>query len=299
LTAESALEIEVRPPWPFRLPGRDGPDGVLRVRDGVVTRLLHVAGEPVVVRAWRRRGGEVVLRAAGASDERLEVAIERMRFALGVDEDLRPFYERFRADPMLAPAIRRMPWLRPRRRPWPWEALAWAITKQLIDSPRAAAIQRRIVYHWGARMELGMDFLRDVPGPEVIASRAPAELEALDLSAGRAIALIRAAREVAKGRANLFDPDADERLRKIREIGPWTLQCMSLFGRGDPDSLPAGDLGYIKLVGRLTGRDRRATVEEVEEFFAPYEPYRGLAGTFILRAYHGRVAQGPPLRLAA
>ena len=56
------------------------------------------------------------------------------------------------------------------------------------------------------------------------------------------------------------------------------MQCLGLFGRGDLDSLPAGDLGYIKLVGRLAGLGHRATVAEVEEFYAPYAPYRGLVG---------------------
>jgi 3-methyladenine DNA glycosylase/8-oxoguanine DNA glycosylase len=65
------------------------------------------------------------------------------------------------------------------------------------------------------------------------------------------------------------------------------------------DSLPAGDLGYIKLVGRLAGLGRRATVAEVEEFYAPYAPYRGLVGTLTLTGLYRRVAQGPPLRLAA
>ena len=68
--------------------------------------------------------------------------------------------------------------------------------------------------------------------------------------------------------------------------------------RHHPDSLPAGDLGFVKLVGRLAGLRRRATVEEVEDFFAPYAPYRGLAGSFILAA-HYKAAVGPPLRLAA
>ena len=66
----------------------------------------------------------------------------------------------------------------------------------------------------------------------------------------------------------------------VREIGPWTVQCLGLFGRGDPDSLPAGDLIYLKLVGRLARLGRRATVEEVEEFYAPYAPFRGLAAAW-------------------
>ena len=78
--------------------------------------------------------------------------MERMRFALGVDDDLGEFYRALRRDPLLGPLLRRRPHLRPRRRPWPWEALAWAVVKQLIESGRAAAIQRRIVGRWGSRL---------------------------------------------------------------------------------------------------------------------------------------------------
>ena len=72
-----------------------------------------------------------------------------MRFALGVDDDLTEFARTFRGDPLLGEAIHHRPWLRPQRRPWAWEALAWAVTEQLIESCRAAEIQRRIVRRWG------------------------------------------------------------------------------------------------------------------------------------------------------
>jgi len=263
------------------------------------TTAVPVGGGPVVTRAWQRRDGTVRLRAEASGRRACQLAIERMRFALGVDDDYRELYDAFRADRLLGGAIRRLRWHRPRRRPWPWEALAWSITKQLIESSRAAAIQRRMVLRWGARRQ-GPDgaTLREVPTPELIAGRAPAELAAMDLAPARALALIRSAREVAAGRVDPADPADDARLLAIREIGPWTVQCLALYGRGDPDSLPAGDLGFVKLVGRLAGLRRRATVEEVEDFFAPYAPYRGLAGSFILAA-HYKAAAGPPLRLAA
>ncbi len=272
----------------------------MRVRRGVATRLLHVRGEPAVVRAWQRRDGSVVLRAEASRREHRELAVARMRFALGVDDDYRELYEAFRSDRLVGAAIRRARRHRPRRRPWPWEALAWSITKQLIESSRAAAIQRRMVYRWGMEhRDADGTTLRDVPAPELIAGRAPAELAATDLAPSRALALIRSAREVAAGRIDPGDPASDRRLLAIREIGPWTVQCLGLLGRGEADSLPAGDLAYVKLVGRLAGLGRRATVEEVEEFFAPYAPYRGLAGSFVLAAFHKGVASGPPLRLAA
>ena len=276
----------------------------MSVRDGVVSRLLRVGESPVLVRAWQPAGGRVVLRAepvdpgavaapralppivnrpAGA--DHLRTAVERMRFALGVDDDLGEFYRRFRRDPLLGPPLRRRPWLRPRRRPWAWEALAWAVVKQLIETERAARIQRRIVGRWGSRMGPGRGALRDVPSAATIAGRAPAELAAVDLSPGRSLALRAVAREIASGRVSPGKPSGDARLLAIPEIGPWTVQCLALFGRGDPDSLPAGDLIYLKLVGRLAGLGRRATIGEVEEFYAPYEPFRGLAGLWTIGLY--------------
>jgi 3-methyladenine DNA glycosylase/8-oxoguanine DNA glycosylase len=272
----------------------------MRVRRGVVTRFLHVQGRPAIVRAAQRRSGSVLMRAEAERAEDRERAIERMRFALGVDDDYRAVYEEFRSDRLLGSAIRQRPWHRPRRRPWAWEALAWSITMQLIESSRAAAIQRRMVFRWGAsRADADGLTLRDVPTPELIGGRSPAELAAKDLSAARALAMIRAAREVVDGRVDPADAQGDRRLLAIREIGPWTIQCLGLYGRGEPDSLPAGDLGYVKLVGRLAGLGRRATIEEIEEFFRPYAPFRGLAGDFILAAHHKAVAKGPPLGMAA
>lgn len=276
----------------------------MSVRDGVVSRLLRVGESPVLVRAWEPGRQRVMLRAEPvdpsmvstpasiptppsrpAGPAQLRLAIERMRFALGVDDDLSEVYRRFRRDPLLGPLLRRRPWLRPRRRPWAWEALAWAVVKQLIETERAAVIQRRIVGRWGSRLGRDRGALRDMPGAETIAGRAPAELASMDLSPARSIALRAVAREIAAGRVSPGDPAADARLLAIPEIGPWTVQCLGLFGRGDPDSLPAGDLIYLKLVGRLANFDRRATVEEVEEFYAPYTPFRGLAGLWTIGLY--------------
>lgn len=268
------------PVGPFRMPGADR-DGVLRRRDGALARLLHVGEEPVCVRVWAS-GGAVRLRAEGRSQAGAATAIERMRFALGTDHDLRPFLRAFRRDRLLGPLVRRRPWVRPRRRPEPFEALAWAVCEQLIESTRAAEIERRLVYRHGPASGCG---LRDVPSAATISSLAPAEIEACGLAGRRSITLVKAAREVAAGRADLREHEtAWRRLRTIPGIGPWTLESLALHGQGRDDQIPAGDVAYLKLVGGLARLGRRATVDEVRDFFAPYEPYAGLAGTQLLRS---------------
>lgn len=309
-----SLVVEVVPRSPFRLPRRRWPDGVARTRTGVYERFLHIADAPVLIRAWegpglavsiaampvppawlrqRRLGGPVARR------EELERALDCGRRALGVDDDLSEFHARFKRDPLLGPLIRRRPWLRPRRAGQLWDALLCAITEQLIESSEAAQIQRRIVSRWGTSMQIpGSRWpLRDVPSAAAIADLAPAELTSCGLAPKRAIAMVKVAREVAACRCDLSTPACNDRLIRISEIGPWTLQCLGINGRGDLDSLPAGDLAYVKLVGHLSGRGRRATTAEVEEFYARFSPYRGIAGLHTLSGgLVSALPAAPPLR---
>ena len=51
LPGDCERRVELEPRWPLRLPG-GGADGVMRVRGGVLERLLHVE-EPAGARARR------------------------------------------------------------------------------------------------------------------------------------------------------------------------------------------------------------------------------------------------------
>lgn len=273
----------MRPPWPFALRGRS-PDGLFRVRGAALQRLIHVEGEPVFVGAVQAESDRVLFAARAATRWAAEEGIARMRFACGVDDDLRPFYERFRDDRLIGRAVRERPDLRVWRRPDPWEALAWAITEQLIEFHRATAIQRRLVAALGPRC--AVTGLRDAPSAAVIAAQAPARLASFDLVASRALTLRRAAAEVASGRVDLRAADHEaawRRLRAIPGIGAWTVEMLALFGQGRYDQLPAGDLGYLKIVGRLlTGNPRaRADEAEVRGLMARYGEWQGLAGSYL------------------
>jgi 3-methyladenine DNA glycosylase/8-oxoguanine DNA glycosylase len=283
------VRVQVSPAGPFRLPRRLGLDGVTRRRGGVIERLLHdQEGAPVVVRVAQSAPECVVFGARAGGRESAEHGIARMRFALGVDDDLHEFRTRFADDPLIGGSVRRRPWLRVDRRPDPWEALVWAVCEQLIEYERAAVIQSRLVTRLGRRWSgPGADRwasgLRDLPSAATVGATAPAMLESCELSGGRAIALRRAAREIASRRVNLNGPEPEggwRRLRAIPGIGAWTVEMLALRGQGRYDQLPAGDLGLLKLVGRiLSGGDPRARADEaqVREMFEPYGEWAGLA----------------------
>jgi 3-methyladenine DNA glycosylase/8-oxoguanine DNA glycosylase len=259
---------------------------MLRRRGGVLARLLHHDEVPVLVRVAATAGDRVLIGARAPSAAAAEHGLVRMRFALGVDEDLRSFLREFARDPLIGRSVRSRPWLRASRRPEPFEALVWAICEQLIEYERAAAIERRLVWRLGRTWEcpdgLGAG-LRDIPTAEALAGTAPALLQSFDLAGGRAQTLVRAAREVARGRVDLHETaheHAWRRLRAIPGIGPWTVEMLALRGQGRHDQVPAGDLNLLKLVGRrMSGGDphARASEQEVRDFFAPYGRWAGLA----------------------
>ena len=280
------LREEVAPAGPFRLPRRNGMDGMLRRRDGVLERLLHHGEQPVLVRVAQPSADRALLGARAPSREAARHGIARMRFALGLDFDQRPFLRRFARDPVIGRSVRGRPWLRVGGRPEPFEALVLAICEQLIEYERAAAIERRIVAALGRRW-VGWDgdhsTLADMPDAERLAGTSPALLQSFDLAGARALTLRRAAREVSRGRIDLWadrHEDSWRRLRAIPGIGPWTVEMLALNGQGRHDQLPAGDLGLLKFVGRaLSGGDPKAVADEaqVRDYFAPYGEWAGLA----------------------
>jgi 3-methyladenine DNA glycosylase/8-oxoguanine DNA glycosylase len=282
------LRIEVVPRWPFRLPPHGGRDGVLRRRGAVLERLVHRDRRPAIVRVAQTGERRVLFGARAGDRADAEAAIARMRFALGVDDDLRPFWERYRDDPLVGPSLRRRPWLRVTRRPVAFEALAWAICEQLIQTSEAHRIETRIVRALGPRCP--RTGLRDVPAPAALAGCSPARLESFELAGRRAIALVRVAREIAAGRIDLDGPDHENawrRLLAIPHVGRWTVEMLALHGQGRYDVIPAGDLGFLKLLGRArSGGDPAARAEEadVRALFARYGEWRGLAGMHAMRA---------------
>ena len=160
------LRVEVKPPWTFRLRGGSA-DGLTRRRNNGLQRLLHRDGKPVHVAVIQPAPDRVIFGARADSEPDAMWGIRRLRFATGVDDDLRPFYDAFKHDRYIGKAVRAAPEYRIKRAPMPWEALSNAICEQLIEFERAVAIQRRLIARLGTRCaDTG---LRDAASPARVA----------------------------------------------------------------------------------------------------------------------------------
>src|SRR4051812_37080317 len=278
------LDLTVRPPWPSEPPRASGPGGLLDIRGGLVRRATRVDGEIVLAEAvWR--GDEVLLRAHAGGEGAAREALRRMRFVLSLDDDLEPFHRAFRSDPLLGRVIRARPKLRVLRKPEPFEALAWAVIEQLIDTQAAGNIAWAFTRRHGSRHPDGP---WAAPPREAFANQAA--LEAAGLAPAQARTLARVARSGA-------DPADRARLAAMPGIGEWTLAHLDLFGFGRYDVPLAKDVGMRNAYARVLGvRTGSVTEPEFAAFLERFAPWQGLAAMYLVAAgwrSGGRWAESP------
>ena len=286
----TALELEVRPPRPTgcRAAATTARCGS---RGGVATRLLHVERQPGAgaglaagARPGRRCGPRrSTRRAVAAADRRadasrrrparseLELAIERMRFVLGVDDDLGEFHRRFRRDPLVGPLIRRLPSFRPRRRRLALGG-AGGGGRRAADRGRSGRSRSSAASSAAGAPRLGRGARGPArrprrgddrrPRPGRTGGDGPRPEPGGGAAAGR-----RGGRRA--GAADSSSPAADRRLLAMPQIGPWTVQCLAPV-RPRRDGLAAGRRPRLHQAGRPPRR--------------PRPPRHGRRGRGVLRA---------------
>jgi 3-methyladenine DNA glycosylase/8-oxoguanine DNA glycosylase len=284
------VDVTVTPPWPSEPPRSAGPGGLLKIEGNVARRAMRIGGELTLAEAaWR--GDDVLLRAHAETEPAAHEALARLRFVLGLDDDLEPFHRAHRSDPLLGRVIKARPRLRLVRKPEPFEALAWAIIEQLIDTQRAGNIAWAFTRRHGLQHPEGPWV---APTPDQFANAAA--LEAAGLAPTQSRTLARVARAVAGGQVDPADDD-QRKLDAIPGVGEWTLAHLDLFGRGRYDVPLAKDVGMRNAYARVAGvRTGSVTEEEFKTVLDRYAPFQGLAAMFLVAAgwrSGGRWSQSP------
>ncbi|MNC63442.1 DNA-3-methyladenine glycosylase [compost metagenome] len=79
---------------------------------------------------------------------------------------------------------------------------------------------------------------------------------------------------------------AEQRLLKIRGVGPWTSQYVRMRCLRDATSFPVGDVGLQNAVKFLTGMDRKPTPAELLELALPWRGWEAYATFYLWRALY-------------
>jgi AraC family transcriptional regulator, regulatory protein of adaptative response / DNA-3-methyladenine glycosylase II len=215
---------------------------------------------------------QVLCRLQLADLRDLAAAVERCRRLLDLDADPIAIDRDLASDRLLAPLVAKRPGLRVPGHVDGFEAAVRAVIGQQISVAGARTVIGGLVERYGERIA-GEDGLTHLfPSPEVLAAADPTQLP---MPRSRATALTGLAAAVAAGGV-VLDRSASrasvrESLLKLKGIGPWTADYISLRALGDPDVFLPTDLGVKQGLAAL------GAVGDPAEIAAGWRPWRSYA----------------------
>ncbi|MDQ3693500.1 MAG: DNA-3-methyladenine glycosylase 2 family protein [Chloroflexota bacterium] len=208
--------------------------------------------------------------------ELLVATIDRVRFYLSLDDDLRPFYAIARADPAFAPVLARLHGYHQVKLPTPFENAAWAILSQRTRMPTARRVKHALTEALGRSIVVAGTTLRAFPEPAAVAAATVADLARIignDRKARYLAAASSAFAEVDEAflRHGPSD-DVETWLRDIPGIGPWSASFVLIRGLGRMEAAPV-ETELARAAARWYGPLSPDELTEIARRYGPWQGY--------------------------
>jgi AraC family transcriptional regulator of adaptative response / DNA-3-methyladenine glycosylase II len=244
--------------------------GVEEVDGGTVRRAVRTSAGPMVVEVARCAPGKLELRA-----ERPRDAAVAARRAFDLDASPEAIASDLGEDPLLGPLVARRPGLRV---PGAWDAfelVVRAVLGQQVSVAAARTLAGRLVARFGEPLACPAGAVTHA-FPDALAL-AGAPVEEIGLPRARAAAVRTVSTAVLDGRLDLGERDPEllrMKLLALPGVGPWTAEYVAMRALGDPDAMPAADLGVRHA---LAAGGAVPPAREVELRSRAWRPWRAYA----------------------
>ncbi|MGQ9005681.1 DNA-3-methyladenine glycosidase II [Bacillus subtilis] len=209
-----------------------------------------------------------------------------------LDNDLTPFYEMAKADPLLKMPARKFYGLRVIGIPDLFEALCWGVLGQQINLAFAYSLKKQFVEAFGDSIEWNGKKYWVFPPYERIAQLTPTDLADIKMTVKKSEYIIGIARLMASGelsREKLMKmnfKDAEKNLIKIRGIGPWTANYVLMRCLRFPTAFPIDDVGLIRSIKILRNMNRKPTKDEILEISFSWKTWESYATFYLWRVLY-------------
>ncbi len=236
--------------------------------------------------------GHVTLRVRLDDLRDLEEVVRRCRRLLDLDTDPAAVTSVLSRDPLLAPLVVAAPGIRIPGSAEPFETAVRAVLGQQVSVAAARTLAARVAARHGDALAVPEGAVTHLfPSPSRLAG---ADLDGLGLTGARIASVHALSRAVTDGSLDLSsgDPDSlDQALSRLPGFGPWTRAYIAMRARGDPDALPASDLGLRRAMEALGAPgDPRSILAQAEA----WRPWRAYAAFHLWTSLSSRAAGGPP-----
>lgn len=160
-------------------------------------------------------------------------------------------------DPILQAIARRYPGLRPHASGSLFDGVVDSIVGQSITVLAAAVVSARLASYFHPGVLVQERIFWPSPRAEDLANADPARLRRTGVTWKRAEALIAAGQAALDGRLDetsaRSSDDLRTMLRRLPLVGPWTVESALLWGIGDDDAFPMGDVALLRAARRAFG----------------------------------------------
>ncbi|WP_068984271.1 DNA glycosylase [Lysinibacillus xylanilyticus] len=221
-----------------------------------------------------------------------EVIVKYIHEWFDLDNDLTPFYEMAKADPLLNMPARKFYGLRVIGIPDLFEALCWGVLGQQINLAFAYSLKKQFVEGFGDSIEWNGKKYWVFPTYERIAQLTPTDLADIKMTVKKSEYIIGIARLMASGELsreklmNMNFKDAEKNLIKIRGIGPWTANYVLMRCLRFQTAFPIDDVGLINSIKRLRNMNRKPTKDEILEISFPWKNWESYATFYLWRVLY-------------
>jgi 3-methyladenine DNA glycosylase/8-oxoguanine DNA glycosylase len=166
-----------------------------------------------------------------------------------------------------------------------YEGAVSSIVGQSISVAAAATTERRLCELFNPPLDLGDRLFWPPPLPAQLAAATPQLVRQSGVTMRRAEALIEVAAkftngEICESTTVGFDASAEaEKLMTTSGVGRWTVRSALLWGLGDPDAHPSGDVALLRAARKHY--PELSNLKELDTLAETWAPHRGWAARLL------------------
>lgn len=297
---EYRLTLSARPPFSFaqtllfirtfyareyeRVPARE------QVLGTTLRRVVSVLGVPVLFEVVEREGGlELTLYASQLDDALIEAASDRVRFYLGLDDDLTPLYSR--ADPVFEGVVAELYGYHMLKVLTPFEAACWALVQQRTPNGFAHKTMAKLAAHFGGSLEHEGKTYTAFPDAKQLLDNPQARLLDATNNTRKTERLLHLIRAFAGADESFLRTapysEVARWLLGIKGLGTWSVDFVMLRGLGRSERVPWSDTGMLGAVSRVYTQGFEISLGSARELAERYGWLAGYWAHYVKTAAYG------------
>ena len=261
-----------------------------QVQGKTLKRVVSVQGTPVLFEVEEGEGGlELTLYAERLDDALIAATVNRVRFYLGLDDDLTPFYSR--ADPVFQGIVEELYGYHMLKVLTPFEAACWALVQQRTPNAFAHKTMARLAERFGGKLtHRGVTYTAFPEAAQMVDNPRARILDATNNTrkTERLLHLISAfARADETFLRTAPYSEVARWLLNIKGLGAWSVDFIALRGLGRTERVPWTDTGLLGAVSRVYTQGFDISLGSARELAERYGWSAGLWAHYVKTAAYG------------